>query len=167
MVLWVWTIWWRWSVLGGRINNQNCQTRNISTNIVGWEEKNPSRCATHSEFCKKPDICQQYECAYSVLEGFVQDGLMCDGLNGRSSDWNPIQVVRECWLDWMQQHHCSWNWIDCDSTRLEPSRFKPTRQDMMKLTWLGYGTRGWDALEKKDLELCKTKVWSNFFLNLV
>jgi hypothetical protein len=27
------------------------------TNIAGWEEKDPSRCATHSRFGKKPNIC--------------------------------------------------------------------------------------------------------------
>jgi hypothetical protein len=28
-----------------------------------------------------------------------------------------------------------------------------------------YGTRGWDTLEKKDFELCTTKVWSKVFLD--
>jgi hypothetical protein len=32
--------------------------RKSSTNIVGWEEKNPSRCSTHFKFGKKLDICQ-------------------------------------------------------------------------------------------------------------
>jgi hypothetical protein len=31
--------------------------RKSLTHIVGWEEKDPSRCATHSRFSKKRDIC--------------------------------------------------------------------------------------------------------------
>jgi hypothetical protein len=45
--------------------------------------------------------------AHSILEGYVQYGQRRDGLNEMSSDWNSVQVIRECPLDWMQQHHCS------------------------------------------------------------
>jgi hypothetical protein len=54
-----------------------------------------------------------------------------------------------------------------NSTQLELNRFKPTRQDMIKSTQPGYGTRGWDTLEKKDFGICTTKVWLKGFLNVV
>jgi hypothetical protein len=41
-------------------------------------------------------------CAYSISEGFMKDGQRCDGINERGSDWNHIQVIRECRLNWMQ-----------------------------------------------------------------
>jgi hypothetical protein len=40
-------------------------------------------------------------------------------------------------------------------------------KDMMDLTQLGYGTRGWDTLEKKEFKLWKEKVWLKVFLNVV
>jgi hypothetical protein len=46
-----------------------------------------------------------------------------------------------------------------DSTHIRLSRFKLTRQVFINLTQPFYGTRGWDTLEKKDFELCETKVW--------
>jgi hypothetical protein len=53
------------------------------------------------------------------------------------------------------------------STQLGLSRFNPTRQVLVKMTRPCYGTRGWDILEKKDFELCITKVWSKIFLNVI
>jgi hypothetical protein len=44
------------------------------------------------------------------------------------------------------------------STRLGMSRFKLTRQVIIKLTQPCYGTRGIDTLEKNDFELCITNV---------
>jgi hypothetical protein len=48
-------------VLRGRLDNQNCQMGKSLTDTAGWEENNPSRCATRSRFGKKLDICQQDE----------------------------------------------------------------------------------------------------------
>jgi hypothetical protein len=60
---------------------------------------------------------------------------------------------------------------EVDSTltrlRLGLSRFKLTRQVIIKSTRPCYGMRGWDTLEKKDFELCITKVWSKTFLNVI
>jgi hypothetical protein len=45
-------------LLGDEFDKKNCRTWKIMIDIAGWEENNPSRCATHSEFGNKPDICQ-------------------------------------------------------------------------------------------------------------
>jgi hypothetical protein len=45
--------------------------------------------------------------AHSISEEFMQYGQRYDGLNERSSYWNPIQITRQCRLDWMQKHHFS------------------------------------------------------------
>jgi hypothetical protein len=60
--------------------------------------------------------------------------------------------------------------IDSNLTRLDLTRlsqFNPNRQVLFKMNRPCYGTRGWDILEKKDFELCITKVWLNIFLNLI
>jgi hypothetical protein len=79
--------------------------------------------------------------AHSISEGFMKDGQRYDGLNERSSDWNPIQVTRECRLVWMKKHVVP----EVDSTRLKLSRFKPTRQVIIKLTRSCYGMIGWNT----------------------
>jgi hypothetical protein len=45
-------------LLGDDSTTRIFRTRKILTNTAGWEEKNPSRCATYSGFGKKPDIYQ-------------------------------------------------------------------------------------------------------------
>jgi hypothetical protein len=74
-----------------------------------WEEKNPSRCATHFGLARNLiSVSKMIDVAvHTILEGFMQDGQRCDGLNERNLDWYPVQVVRECQLDWMKQYHCS------------------------------------------------------------
>ena len=59
------------------------------------------------------------------------------------------------------------NRIQLNSTPFGMSQFKPTRKFIIKSTRPCYGTRGWDTLEKKDFDLCITKVWLKTFLNVI